>query len=486
MKTEWTLCIAMLGLLWAGPAAAQRTAIRKDNTRAVMVVTNDKPGFYVRVDVDHPDHVYYEGQEMRVNVSSEKAGHLYLIYHDAQGNLTLLFPNVAQQDNAIPAGQDVVTVPGPGANFRLVIGPPFGQETLKAIVADRPLKDLEVEQLTRQPFKQVSTKDIKAAYVELKGKPQAWGEHYVDIETRPGGAGKPQPGKPQPGKPQPGKPQPGQGPGSVMPAPQPRRVGLFIGISDFADPAIRDLKVSDRDAQAMADVMRGNCQLDSAIVLTNQQASLANIQQAICQQLPAETRPGDTVFIFWSGHGARCADTNGDESDGYDEYLVPQDGRLDDVQNTMLIDDAFGRWVQELDGRKVVVILDTCHSGGQNAQEKGIYSKALGVDQPHVGGVRFDFLDGDLKRTKDIGQKETALMASSMAAQVSFERREGDLSTLTFFLVDQLGGSGPLTLPAAFDALKSQVAQYVESNFPGATQTPVLIDNTSSPILLRP
>ena len=480
MNTQWTFFAAMLGLLAFGPASrteAQQATIRKDNTRAVMVVTNEKPGFYVRVDVDHPDHVYYDGQEMRVTVSSERAGHLYLIYHDAQGKLTLLFPNIAQQDNAIPAGQNVVTVPRPDANFRLVIGAPFGRETLKAIVSERPLKDLEVKQLTQQPFNPVSTKDIKAAFVELKGKPEKWGEHYIDIETRPGG-------KPQQNQVAPDPIDPGPGPDVVID--QPRRVGLFIGISDFADSAIRDLKVSDRDAQAMADIMRSNCRLDEAVVLTNQQATLANIQQAICQQLPAQTRPGDTVLLFWSGHGARCADTSGDEKDGYDEYLVPQDGRLDDVQNTMLIDDAFGRWIQELDGRKVVVILDTCHSGGQNAQEKSVFAKSLGINQPPVGGVRFDFLDGDLQRTKDIGQKETALMASSMAAQVSFERREGDLSTLTYFLVEQLGGTGPLTLPAAFDSVKNQVAQYVETNFPGTTQTPVLIDNTTSPIYLRP
>lgn len=479
MKTEWTFYAAMLGLLAfapAGRAEAQQTTIRKDNPRAVMVVTNQMPGFYVRVDVDHPDHVYYEGQEMRVTVSSERAGHLYLIYNDAQGNLTLLFPNIAQQDNAIPAGENVVTVPGLGADFRLAIGPPFGRETLKAIVSERPLKDLEVKQLTQQPSK-VSTKDIKAAFVELKGKPEKWGEHYVDIETRPR---RDQTDQSQTGQNQTDQTQVGPS------KPEPRRVGLFIGISDFADGAIRDLKVSDRDAQAMADAMRSNCRLDEALVLTNQQATLANIQQAVCQQLAAQTHPGDTVFIFWSGHGARCADTNGDEKDGYDEYLVPQDGRLDDVQSTMLIDDTFGRWIQELDGRKVVVILDTCHSGGQNAQEKSVFAKSLGVSQPPVGGVRFDFLDGDLQRTKDIGQKETALIASSMAAQVSFERREGDLSTLTYYLVEQLGGGGPLTLAAAFDAVKNQVAQYVETNFPGTTQTPVLIDNTTSPIYLRP
>ena len=66
--------------------------------------------------------------------------------------------------------------------------------------------------------------------------------------------------------------------------------------------------------------------------LANEQATRANIEHAIRRHLPAVTRPGDTVLIYWSGHGSRCADTDGDEKDGFDEYLVPHDGRVSDVE----------------------------------------------------------------------------------------------------------------------------------------------------------
>ena len=45
--------------------------------------------------------------------------------------------------------------------------------------------------------------------------------------------------------------------------------------------------------------------------------------------LPCAIHPGDTVLIYWAGHGGRCANTDGTQPDGYDEYLVPFDGSLE-------------------------------------------------------------------------------------------------------------------------------------------------------------
>jgi uncharacterized caspase-like protein len=233
--------------------------------------------------------------------------------------------------------------------------------------------------------------------------------------------------------------------------------------------------------------MKQKCGLDDAAVLINQQATLANIERAVRQVLPSATKPGDTVFLYWSGHGGRCADDNRDEADGYDEFLVPYDGsgeNLNALRRTMLLDDTFGRWVQALDGRKLVVILDTCHSGGQATGSKGM--SLPGISAPEGGAANFDFLDGELERSKDIGQKETAILASSRATQVSFETEEG-LSAMTLFLAKQLSdATTPITLAQVFDNLKSTVPAYVSQHMEGAIQTPVLVDNTTPPVYVKP
>ena len=65
--------------------------------------------------------------------------------------------------------------------------------------------------------------------------------------------------------------------------------------------------------------------VSEAKIYTNDQATKANLQEAITGWLPKVSRPGDTVFIFFSGHGGQLADDNGDESDKQDELLIPYD-----------------------------------------------------------------------------------------------------------------------------------------------------------------
>ena len=141
---------------------------------------------------------------------------------------------------------------------------------------------------------------------------------------------------------------------------------MFIGVSEFQDPGIEVGGAPGRQANARrAETARAAGRGDP---VGQPPGHTGRIRQVICQRLPQITGPGDLVIIYWSGHGGRVADENGDEKDGFDEYLVPYDGqrlRIDDIRQTMLVDDTFGRWMQGLDGRQIVLVLDTCYAGGQ-------------------------------------------------------------------------------------------------------------------------
>jgi len=73
------------------------------------------------------------------------------------------------------------------------------------------------------------------------------------------------------------------------------------------------------------------------------------------------SKPGDVVFIHYSGHGGRVRDTSGDEADGYDSTLIPLDF---DRAGQILDDDLYLRLVTKM-GKDVtvVVLMDSCHSG---------------------------------------------------------------------------------------------------------------------------
>jgi len=345
---------------------------------------------------------------------------------------------------------------------------------LKAIVSIEPMDPGALGRLILAEGAQARLSGVRAIYVEEAKDTGDWAEHHVKIVTQ----------EPTQGS------ATGLGPTSINddntipaaveradPTGPGRRVGVFIGVSQYVDERIRDLRVCHRDASEVAKVLRQHGQIGQGWVLLDEQATRGAIEQTIRSKVAAATRPGDSVIIYWSGHGSRCADDGGDEQDGFDEFLVPHDGNLDSVatiRKTMIMDDTFGRWIQELDGRRVVIVLDTCHSGGQSSGQKSI-------------PTAFDFLDGELTRIKDIGQRDTALLASSTSSQVSFERKEADLSTMTYFLVEQLRtAQGPVTLTETFGQLKKSVTDYVTKTFPGTTQTPILVNNLSSPFLLRP
>ena len=455
-----------------------------DDPRGVVVdeVRNDHPSFMVRVDVDKPERVYRGGEEMMVTVVSAKAGYLYLLYCDAGGMVTCLFPNAFGEDNRIEAMKPVAIPrpPKPGKpSFRLRIGPPYGQEVLKAIVSLEPMDSGALGRLILAEGAQARLSGVRAVYVEEAKDTGDWAEHHVKIVTRdPSQGSAPETG---PASPETGGTDRTRS-GRAADGSPARRVGVFIGVSQYVDDRIRDLTVCHRDASQVAKVLREHGHVGQGWVLLDEQATRGAIEQTIRSKVAAATRPGDSVVIYWSGHGSRCADDGGDEQDGFDEYLVPYDGNLDDVatiRKTMIMDDTFGRWIQELDGRRVLIVLDTCHSGGQSSGQKSL--------APSSGSDVFDFLDGELARIKDIGQRDTALLASSTSSQVSFERKEGDLSTMTYFLVEQLQNArGPVTLADAFGQLKRSVTDYVTKTFPGTTQTPILVDHLSGPFFLRP
>ncbi|MAX37206.1 MAG: hypothetical protein CME33_11665 [Gimesia sp.] len=417
--------------------------------RAILVeeVKNDQSSFYVRVDVDRSDRTYVVGETVKINAISEKAGYLYLFYLQADKKVVCLFPNKVQQNNKIAANSKI-TIPSQNSGFRLRVGEPVGTEILKAVVTQQPLKSLDLDILTKSNFTFIDDNDAKAINVEATNtESREWAEHMVAIKTVKTASERKTRQQTH------------------------RRIAVLIGISDYKDPRIPELRICHLDSEKMGEALKKYGDFDEVISLVNEQATLKNIENLIRIKAPEMTKPGDEVLIFWSGHGDSIADTDGDEKDGRDELLVPYDAKIEDKKQTCITDDVFGRWLQALDGRNIVVLLDACKSGGQANNEKG-----LNPSKSVIEG--FDFLDGEFARTKDIGQKQAAVLASSRASQISLVRREGDLSVMTYFLIERIkSSSGKLTLQDAYKHLANDIPNYVKDKFPGHTQTPVLIGN---------
>ena len=428
-------------------------------------LVNDEPSFMIHVDVDKPDRVYRKGDTMTVSVQAEKECYVYLFYYSGD-DAVLLFPNKHQQNNLIPK-QTPVLIPGDNAPFLFrTTGPPFGKEILHVVASEEPI-DAVGKLDEKVPFKAMGD-GLKPMVVEVKNKKaKDWAEARIDITTID-----------REGKP------PVTG----------RRVAVCVGISQYAHDRVTDLQVSDIDAQQMAEALRSKCAVDEVLLLTNEQATKANIEQAIFHDLVAMTGPGDSVFIFFSGHGGRTSDQNGDEEDGFDEYLVPHDGILGKPE-TMILDDTFARWMQELSGREVAIIMDNCYSGGASKSLGGgttVSPKSILPAEKRGSKNIYDGMEAEVRRSKDLGQQNTVVLAACMANQLAWEMpatQKG--SVLTHYLIASLDDpatdvnkDGKLTVQESYGFVKQKVEQYVQEKFQ-TEQNPVIVDNAQDGIIFR-
>jgi uncharacterized caspase-like protein len=233
-------------------------------------------------------------------------------------------------------------------------------------------------------------------------------------------------------------------------------------------------------------------------VLTNKEATLDAIADVFTQKLPAQTRPGDEVVVYWSGHGLQLP-LDPKANPPVRLFLIPHNGdpsTVVSVNRTMVADATFHGWLMKsLEGRRVVLILDTCHSGGATlARANGTEVEVKSVAPPkgltartaeRGGNFPEHFLAGPARGVRSPGGG-LWLLASSRADQPSFELPKGEHGVMTHFLLDALATEKkgePLTVGELAEVLKRKVPAYVEANAYPAPQNPVF-DGPSQPIPL--
>jgi hypothetical protein len=142
---------------------------------------------------------------------------------------------------------------------------------------------------------------------------------------------------------------------------QGRRLALLIGVNEY--DAVPDLRGAVNDVELLRSVLvskGGFAERDIEVVL-DRAGTRRGIFEAI-ERLARRARPEDVVYLHYSGHGSQVKDSNGDErDDGFDETLVPSDGRTKGVAD--ITDDELAERVARVKARAVAIVLDACHSG---------------------------------------------------------------------------------------------------------------------------
>jgi|GEM_PF-2471806 hypothetical protein len=168
---------------------------------------------------------------------------------------------------------------------------------------------------------------------------------------------------------------------------------LLIAINEYKDPKVVKLDGCVNDGNNIMKVLKENLSFkDSEIrYIKNEEATRDRILREFDDWLIDGTAPGDKIFISYSGHGSYIADRNGDETDdASDETLCPYDTDRTgySLNRNMIIDDEIGEKLKALEGRLVVMIFDSCHSGTSSRSLNTSTVRSLSyLDEPASEGL---------------------------------------------------------------------------------------------------
>lgn len=218
----------------------------------------------------------------------------------------------------------------------------------------------------------------------------------------------------------------------------PNYYAVIVGVADYPN-FNNDLTYPAYDASCVRDALLQypNWQETKIQLLLNNMATRVNIQNAI-YQVAAQAANGDVFLFYYSGHGSTVLDQAPfDERDLLDETLCAYD---EDIR-----DDELNAWVETLGTSNVVVIIDSCFSGGQikAPNTPGLTAKY----RPGTNGVVLEDDDfaADLRNAtanaKDMGDHPGCIVVTgSRAYQLSYEVDLVQHGLFSFFVLAAING----------------------------------------------
>lgn len=186
-----------------------------------------------------------------------------------------------------------------------------------------------------------------------------------------------------------------------------RLYGLFVGIEKFADTSISGLYSSEEDAKELAAVFKDNADVSKRSelnILVNEAATREKILEDLLLYIAA-AQAKDMLLFYLSTHGVIAYN---------DYYFFPHDCKRKNLLGTGISANMITNALHAASstGVKVLVILDTCHSG------------AIGFDLSKFKG-------------------EFACMLSSSPVEYSYEMFDKERSVFTHYLIEALRNPAP-------------------------------------------
>ena len=216
------------------------------------------------------------------------------------------------------------------------------------------------------------------------------------------------------------------------------RHAVIIGVNDYLDDAIPDLRMAEADARAVHAVLTdpsiGGVPREQATLLLGKSATTREVKRAVnrMKTLPARS----TVFIYFSGHGM---------TESGDGYWLTQDAEANDLAASAVSDTDLRKFLGDIRAERLLVMIDACYA---SATVNGTRDAAKGLH---------DVLG------KFTGKGHAVLSAAGNGEE-ALEANDLRHSVFTYYLLEGLRGKaddnrdGVVVLPELTDYLDQHVS----------------------------
>ena len=154
------------------------------------------------------------------------------------------------------------------------------------------------------------------------------------------------------------------------------------------------------------------------------------------RRIVEETGPGDSVLVYYAGHGYELEDTKAG-------YWIPSDASEDDPR-TWISNSDIARFLSLIKAPQIILVSDSCFSGSLAREER--------LDASQVARRREQILAG-----------RSVVVMTSGGEEPVFDGGGGGHSIFARSLLDTLRGSGGAQIGSSVFA---DVRQRIESRFP--------------------
>ncbi|MGL4594326.1 MAG: caspase family protein [Thermoguttaceae bacterium] len=264
---------------------------------------------------------------------------------------------------------------------------------------------------------------------------------------------------------------------------QGKKYAIIIAVSQYDDEKF-SLPMTANDAVSLANTLHQRGGFEIIPLFESREKGVGSLEKTIptkaniiseCQRVLENCVPGDTVFLYFSGHGIPHP------KEPSKTYLLPKDVSTKQIPESLLETAWLRDQLSRCKASTKFLMLDACHAGGEKSAETVTAAETL---TPDISS--HEIIDGEMEGV--------VTLASCTKNQKSYFWEEKEMSLFSYWLNEGLKGNADMNGDGEISF--NELDEYVNKNvtltakeIKNVNQTPIRIirsDVSGVPVVMKP